>query len=156
VVSAANDYGFVTAAHAHGAEGMKRAVLGGIHSIEHGTMMTPEIMDLMKEKGTYLVATISAGKYTYEMALSDENYFPAIIRPKVLEMGPKIQETFGKAYKAGVKIAFGTDSGIENLRKLWYIRTWKDGRYYSSKRRPFRRYYDLTKNELCNERWKNL
>ncbi len=112
VVSAANDYGFVTAAHAHGAEGMKRAVLGGIHSIEHGTMMTEEIRKLMVENGTYLVPTISAGKYTMQKAMEDENYFPAIIRPKVLEMGGKIQESFGKAYKAGVKIAFGTDCGV--------------------------------------------
>lgn len=125
VVDAANDYGFVTAAHAHGAEGMKRAVIGGIHSIEHGTFMTSEIMDLMKKKGTYLVPTISAGKFVYDKAISDENFFPAIIRPKAIEVGPLIQETFGKAYKAGVKIAFGTDSGVsphgENAKEFVYM-----------------------------------
>ena len=125
VVAAANDYGFVTAAHAHGPEGMKRAVLGGIHSIEHGTMMTSEIMDLMKQKGTYLVPTISAGKFTYDMAIKDKNFFPPIIRPKVLEMGQKIQDTFGKAYKAGVKIAFGTDSAVsphgDNAKEFAYM-----------------------------------
>lgn len=125
VVAAANDYGFVTAAHAHGPEGMKRAVLGGINSIEHGTMMTSEIMDLMKQKGTYLVPTISAGKFTYEKAINDENFFPPVIRPKAIEMGQKIQETFGKAYKAGVKIAFGTDSGVsphgDNAKEFMYM-----------------------------------
>ena len=111
VVDAANDYGFVTAAHAHGAEGMKRAVLGGIHSIEHGTKMTPEVMDLMIERGTYYVPTISAGRFVAEKA-KQPGYYPAIIVPKALEIGPKIQETFSKAYKAGVKIAFGTDAGV--------------------------------------------
>ena len=125
VVAAADDYGFVTAAHAHGALGMKRAVLGGINSIEHGTFMTSEIMKLMKEKGTYLVPTISAGKFVYEKAMNDENYFPAIIRPKAIEVGPQIQATFGKAYKAGVKIAFGTDSGVsphgDNAKEFMYM-----------------------------------
>jgi imidazolonepropionase-like amidohydrolase len=111
VVKAANDYGFVTAAHAHGAEGMKRAVLGGIHSIEHGTMMTEEIMKLMKEKGTYYVPTISAGKFVAEKA-KIPGFYPAIIVPKALKIGPQIQETFARAYKYGVKIAFGTDTGV--------------------------------------------
>ena len=111
VVAAAKDYGYVTAAHAHGAEGMKRAVLGGIHSIEHGTMMTTEIMDLMIEKGTYYVPTISAGKFVAAKAKLPA-YYPTIIRPKALAIGPKIQETFAKAYKHGVKIAFGTDAGV--------------------------------------------
>jgi len=111
VVAAAKDYGYVTAAHAHGAEGMKRAVLGGIHSIEHGTMMTTEIMDLMIEKGTYYVPTISAGKFVAAKAKLPA-YYPTIIRPKALAIGPKIQETFAKAYKHGVNIAFGTDAGV--------------------------------------------
>lgn len=125
IVAAADDYGFVTAAHAHGPEGMKRAVLGGIHSIEHGTFMTPEIMELMKERGTYMVPTISAGKFVYEKAMNDENFFPPIIRPKAIEVGPQIQETFAKAYKAGVKIAFGTDSGVsphgDNAKEFMYM-----------------------------------
>lgn len=125
LVAAADDYGFVTAAHAHGPLGMKRAVLGGIHSIEHGTFMTPEIMELMKQRGTYLVPTISAGKFVYEKALNDDNFFPAIIRPKAIEVGPQIQETFGKAYKAGVKIAFGTDTGVsphgDNAKEFYYM-----------------------------------
>jgi len=124
VVQAANDYGYVTAAHAHGAEGMKRAVLGGIHSIEHGTMMSEEVMRLMKERGTYLVPTITAGKFVAEKA-EQPGYFPAIIVPKAKTIGPKIQETFKKAHKAGVKIAFGTDSGVsphgENAKEFLYM-----------------------------------
>lgn len=111
IVAAARDYGMTTAAHAHGAEGMKRAVLAGITSIEHGTLMTEEVMDLMKEKGTYYVPTISAGKFVAEKAKT-KGFYPDIIVPKALAIGPKIQETFGKAYKAGVKIAFGTDAGV--------------------------------------------
>lgn len=111
IISTANDYGMTTAAHAHGAEGMKRAVMAGITSIEHGTMMTPEIMTLMKEKGTYYVPTISAGQFVAEKA-KIKGYFPAIIVPKALSIGAGIIKTFEKAYNAGVKIAFGTDCGV--------------------------------------------
>ncbi len=124
VVAAAKDYGYVTAAHAHGAEGIKRAVLGGIHSIEHGTKMTQEVMDLMVERGTYLVPTISAGLFVAEKA-KIPGYYPSIIVPKALEIGPQIQNTFAKAYKHGVKIAFGTDAGVsphgENAKEFTYM-----------------------------------
>lgn len=112
VVDAAKDYGFVTAAHAHGKEGMKRAILGGINSIEHGTFMDEEIIELMKKHGTYLVATISAGMFVYKMATERPQYFPAVIRPKAIAIGPQIKDTFRKAYEGGVKIAFGTDTGV--------------------------------------------
>jgi imidazolonepropionase-like amidohydrolase len=111
VVQTATDYGMHVAAHCHGAEGMKRAVLAGVRSIEHGTFMTPEIMQLMKERGTYYVPTISAGRFVAEKAL-EENYFPAVVRPKAASVGPQIQDTFARAYRAGVTIAFGTDSGV--------------------------------------------
>ncbi|MGK7391894.1 MAG: amidohydrolase family protein [Candidatus Cyclobacteriaceae bacterium M2_1C_046] len=124
IVQTANDYGMVTAAHAHGAEGMKRAVEAGINSIEHGTMMTPEVMDLMKEKGTYYVPTISAGKFVAEKA-KVEGYYPAVVVPKALEVGPQIQGTFQEAYKRGVKIAFGTDAGVfphgDNAKEFQYM-----------------------------------
>ncbi len=124
IVETAKDYGMHTAAHAHGAEGMKRAVLAGINSIEHGTFMTEEIMQLMKQKGTYLVATISAGKYVEEKA-KIPGFFPDVIVPKALTVGPQIQDTFAKAYKAGVKIAFGTDSGVsphgDNAKEFLYM-----------------------------------
>ncbi len=111
IIETANDYGMTTAAHAHGAEGMKRAVMAGISSIEHGTFMTDEIMQLMKQKGTYLVPTISAGKFVAEKA-AIKGFYPDVIVPKALTVGPQIQNTFAKAYKAGVKIAFGTDAGV--------------------------------------------
>ncbi len=111
IVETAKDYGMHTAAHAHGVEGMKRAVLAGITTIEHGTKMTEEIMDLMIQKGTFYVPTISAGKFVAEQAKVPGYYHP-LVTPKALEIGPQIQETFSKAYKRGVKIAFGTDAGV--------------------------------------------
>ncbi|MCH2449740.1 MAG: amidohydrolase family protein [Gracilimonas sp.] len=111
IVRTAKEYGMHVAAHAHGAEGMKRAVEAGVLTIEHGTHMTEEIMDLMIKKGTYYVPTISAGKWVAEKA-KVEGYYPALVVPKALEIGPKIQGTFEKAYKHGVKIAFGTDAGV--------------------------------------------
>ena len=111
VVATARDYGFKVAAHAHGAEGIKRAIRGGVDTIEHGTFMDDEAIKLMKEHGTFYVPTISAGRWVYEQA-QDPNYFPPIVRPKALAVGPQIQQTFAKAYKAGVKILFGTDTGV--------------------------------------------
>lgn len=111
IVAAANDYNMTTAAHAHGAEGMKRAVLAGITTIEHGTLMNEEVMKLMVEKGTYYVPTISAGKFVAEKA-KQPGFYPAIIVPKALEIGSQIQKTFARAYEYGVPIAFGTDSGV--------------------------------------------
>ena len=111
IVATARDYGFTVAVHAHGAEGMKRAVLAGVTSIEHGTYMTQEIMDLMKERGTFYVPTILAGDWVAEKA-EEDGYFPEIVRPKAAAIGPLIQDTFARAYAAGVRIAFGTDSGV--------------------------------------------
>ena len=111
IVRTAKAYGMHVAAHAHGSEGMKRAVEAGVLTIEHGTHMTEEVMDLMIENGTYYVPTISAGKWVAEKA-KVEGYYPALVVPKALEIGPKIQNTFERAYKHGVKIAFGTDAGV--------------------------------------------
>jgi imidazolonepropionase-like amidohydrolase len=111
VVDIAKDYGFKVAAHAHGAEGMKRAVRAGVASIEHGTYMDEETFQLMKKHGTYYVPTIVAGKWVGEKSKID-GFFPEIVRPKAAEIGPLIQSTFAKAFKAGVKIAFGTDTGV--------------------------------------------
>ena len=118
IVSTANDYGLWTAAHAHGKEGMKRAVLAGINSIEHGTYMDQEIMDLMKARGTYYVPTIMAGDWVAEKA-KIPNFFPALVKPKAEKIGPQITSTFAQAYKAGVKIAFGTDSGVSAHGDNW-------------------------------------
>ena len=124
VITTAHDYGMKVAAHAHGTEGIRRAVSAGIDSIEHGTYMDDECIRLMKEKGTHFVPTISAGKWVYEQA-QDPTYFPAIVRPKALTVGPQIQQTFAKAYKAGVTIMFGTDCGVcahgTNAREFGYM-----------------------------------
>jgi imidazolonepropionase-like amidohydrolase len=124
VIETAKDYGMHTAAHAHGAEGMKRAVLAGITTIEHGTLMTEEVMDLMKQKGTFYVPTISAGRFVAEMAKVPGYYHPLVV-PKATSIGPQLQETFGKAYKRGVKIAFGTDAGVfphgDNGKEFTYM-----------------------------------
>jgi imidazolonepropionase-like amidohydrolase len=111
VVETARDYGMTVAAHAHGSEGMLRAVRAGVHTIEHGTFMTDEVMAAMKEKGTTYVPTISAGRFVAEKAKVD-GYFPAVVRPKAAAIGPQIQDTFARALKAGVRIAFGTDQGV--------------------------------------------
>jgi len=111
IVETANDFGMKVAAHAHGAEGMKRAIRAGVASIEHGTLMDEEVISLMKKRGTFLVPTITAGKSVTDSA-KIKDYYPEMVTPKALEIGPKIQASFGRAYAAGVKIAFGTDAGV--------------------------------------------
>lgn len=118
VVAAAKDYGFKVAAHAHGPEGIKRAIRGGVNSIEHGTFLDDEGIALAKQYGTYLVPTIIAGKSTADSA-KIPGYYTEIVTPKALATGPQIQATFAKAYKAGVKIAFGTDAGVFAHGKNW-------------------------------------
>jgi imidazolonepropionase-like amidohydrolase len=111
VVAIAHDYGFRVAAHAHGAEGIKRAIRGGVDSIEHGTLMDEEGMRLMKEHGTYYVPTLLAGNWVAEKA-REPGFFPPLVQPKAATIGPKLQATFGKAYKSGLRIMFGTDTGV--------------------------------------------
>lgn len=111
IVETATDYGLRVAAHAHGTEGMKRAVLAGVASIEHGTYMDEEVMGLMKERGTYFVPTILAGNWVAEKAKID-GFFPELVRPKAAAIGPLIEGTFAAAYKFGVPIVFGTDTGV--------------------------------------------
>lgn len=124
IVSTAKDYGFRVAAHAHGAEGMKRALRAGVDSIEHGTLMDDEAIALFKKHGAWYVPTISAGRYVADKA-KEEGYYSALVRPKAAAIGPQIQATFGRAYRAGVKIAFGTDAAVyphgENAREFEYM-----------------------------------
>lgn len=124
ITETAKDYGFHVAAHAHGDEGMQRAIKGGVKTIEHGTLMSEETMELMKKHDTYLVPTITAGKEVSENA-KIENYYPELVVPKALEIGPQIQDKFAQAYKKGVGIAFGTDAGVfkhgENAREFVYM-----------------------------------
>lgn len=124
ICETAKDYGFHVAAHAHGDEGMQRAILGGVTTIEHGTLMSAETMELMKKHNVYLVPTISAGKFVSEKARIP-NYYPDVIVPKALDIGPKIQNMFSRAYKAGVSIAFGTDAAVfyhgDNAKEFTYM-----------------------------------
>ena len=111
ICETAKDYGMHVAAHAHGDEGMRRAIIGGVKTIEHGTYMSDETMELMKKYDAYLVPTITAGKEVEEKA-KVPGFYPDIVVPKALAVGPQIQGTFAKAYKKGVGIAFGTDAGV--------------------------------------------
>ncbi|MBN8446493.1 MAG: amidohydrolase family protein [Gammaproteobacteria bacterium] len=124
IVETAKDYGFTVAVHAHGKEGMERAIKAGVTSIEHGTFMDNDTMKLMKTYGTYYVPTISAGKHVAEKAKTP-GYFPEMVRLKAQAIGPLIQQTFTRAYKAGVKIAFGTDAGVgmhgDNWREFVFM-----------------------------------
>lgn len=118
IVETAKDYGFRVAVHAHGAEGMKRAIRAGVNSIEHGTYMDDEAITLFKQYGTWYVPTLTAGAAVADSA-KKPGYYPELVTPKALEIGPKIKATFAKAYKAGVKIAFGTDAGVYKHGMNW-------------------------------------
>ena len=124
IINTAHDYGLTVAAHAHGLEGMRRAVNAGIDSIEHGTFMDHDLMVLMKAKGTYYVPTLSAGRWVYEQAQRPDAY-PEIVRAKALTIGPQLQKTFAEAYKAGVRVMFGTDASVFphglNAREFQYM-----------------------------------
>lgn len=124
VVETARDYGMHVAAHAHGKEGMLRAVRAGVHTIEHGTYMDEEVMQAMVEHGTWYIPTISAGKFVAEQAEIEGYYHPLVV-PKAREIGPLIQDTFARAYRYGVNIAFGTDASVfphaQNAREFEYM-----------------------------------
>ncbi len=118
IVETAKDYGFRVAVHAHGAEGMKRAIRAGVNSIEHGTYMDDEAIRLFLKYNTWYVPTLTAGAAVADSA-KKPGYYPDLVTPKALEIGPKIKATFAKAYKAGVKIAFGTDAGVYKHGLNW-------------------------------------
>jgi imidazolonepropionase-like amidohydrolase len=124
IIDAAHLLGMKVAAHAHGAAGIKAALRAGIDSIEHGSFLDDEAIALFKEHGAYLVPTIIAGK-TVESAARVPGFFPPRIAEKALKAGPLIQNAFGKAYRAGVKVAFGTDAGVyphgQNAREFEYM-----------------------------------
>lgn len=107
-------------AHAQGAEGVKNAVRAGIHSIEHGIYLDDEAIELMLKHGTYLVPTLLAPVSVLEQAESGS--IPPYALDKSREVVDIHKESISKAYKAGVKIAMGTDAGVmphgTNLREL--------------------------------------
>ncbi len=112
IVQTAHDLGVEVAAHAHGDEGIQRAVKAGVTSIEHGTFMSETTMELMKQHGTWYVPTLTAGWAVTDSARNAPGFFPEVVRVKALDIGSKIQGTLSTAYKKGVKIAFGTDAGV--------------------------------------------
>jgi imidazolonepropionase-like amidohydrolase len=103
IVETAHAMGRKTAAHAHGSMGMKDAVLAGVDSIEHGSGITEEIIQLMKQRGTYLVPTVYVGEWYQENAKNLGLPAPQAI--------PGRSENLARAFREGVKVAFGTDSG---------------------------------------------
>ena len=111
ITSTAKNYGMSVAAHAHGDEGMKLAILGGVNTIEHGSFMSEETMALMIKHNCYLIPTISAGKQVAEKA-KQPGFFPPVVARKALEIGPIHIGTMAKAYKKGVPMGFGTDAGV--------------------------------------------
>ena len=111
ITSTAKNYGMSVAAHAHGDEGMKLAIIGGVSTIEHGSFMSEETMELMIKNNCFLIPTISAGKQVAEKA-KQPGFFPPVVARKALEIGPIHQETMAKAYKKGVPMGFGTDAGV--------------------------------------------
>lgn len=123
MVDEAKMWGKKVAAHAHGTEGIKRAVKAGVASIEHGSFIDDEGIELMKQKGTYLVADI----YNDDFILAEYTKlgFPQKIIDKEKLVGRTQRENFQKAVKAGVKIAFGTDAGVyphgDNAKQFYYM-----------------------------------
>ena len=108
-------------AHAHGTNGIKAALRAGVDSIEHGTFLDDEAIALFHDTGAWLVPTMLAGATVAKMA-EIKGYFPPAIRDKARRVGPQMRDTVRRAYQAGVKIAFGTDSGVskhgQNAREL--------------------------------------
>lgn len=110
------------AAHAHGTDGINAALRAGVDSIEHGSFLDDESISLFKQTGAYLVPTLLAGRTVIDMASDPSQHMPPAIRFKAMQVGPVMRESFSKAYRGGVKIAFGTDSGVsahgENAREF--------------------------------------
>jgi imidazolonepropionase-like amidohydrolase len=115
--------GTFVAAHAHGAEGIKNAVRAGVRTIEHGSYLDDEGIQLMLQHGTWLVADIYNGDYTEEIGTRDG--WPEEILRKNRETTDIQRQNFAKAVKAGVRIAFGTDAGIyphgDNAKQFAYM-----------------------------------
>ena len=125
IVETARDLGLPVACHAHGAEGIKRAIRAGVTSIDHGSLMDDEAIQLMKKTRTWYVPTLIAGKSVADTTRAHPGYFPPVIAAKALAVGTKMQGTFARAYKGGVRVAFGTDAGVfrhgQNAREFGYM-----------------------------------
>ena len=111
IVLAAKRMGRKVASHAHGEDGIIAALEAGVASIEHGTYTGPEAIRVFKRTGAYLVPTLLAGE-TVKRAAEESDYMAETVRVKAMRVGGDMQGNFEKAHKAGVKVAFGTDSGV--------------------------------------------
>ena len=111
LVDEAHALGRKTAAHAHGATGAKRAIRAGIDSIEHGSFLDDEALQMMKAKGTYLVPTLIAS-WWLEQRLEQGRYMPPEVAAKTRAAAAAASATFRRALAAGVRIGFGTDAGV--------------------------------------------
>lgn len=111
IVATAHSMGRKVAAHAHGKGGIEAALRAGVDSIEHGSFGDKATMKLYRETGAYLVPTAIAGATVVNMA-KNTNFMAPEVRAKALAVGPQMIGMLSLAYKEGVKIAFGTDSGV--------------------------------------------
>ena len=111
VVNAAHSLGRKVASHAHGADGINAALRAGVDSIEHGSYANKESIRLFKKSGAYLVPTLLAGNTVLTMA-RDSDFMSDAIKTKAIKVASAMTSNFTKAHEAGVKIAYGTDSGV--------------------------------------------
>jgi imidazolonepropionase-like amidohydrolase len=122
IVDAAGNYGRGVAAHAHGKQGIEAALRAGVRSIEHGTYGDEETFRLFKRNDAFLVPTILAGETVTEWAADPNTFLTPPQKKKAAAVGPQMKSMVGRAHAAGVKIAFGTDSGVsrhgENAREF--------------------------------------
>jgi len=112
IVETAHALGRKVAAHAHGVEGINAALRAGVDSIEHGSFLDEESVELFKASGAYVVPTLMAGETVANIARDDPDYFIPAVREKALAVGPEMLNHFRTAVRNGVNIAFGTDSGV--------------------------------------------
>ncbi len=125
MVTAAHSLGRKIAGHAHAAGGINAALRAGFDSIEHGAFLDEESIRLFKETGAYLVATLMVGAHVLDIANDPESGMSEAVRIKARSAIPQMMDNVGKAYKAGVKIAFGTDAGEpahgDNAREFTFL-----------------------------------
>ena len=117
LVETAHDYGMKVAVHAHGAEAIRRSVVAGVDSVEHGTFMDDQDIKLMKEHGTFYCPTVYTGQFVAQQAKMGA--YPPTVAKKALEVGPQIMKTVTRAYQGGVKFAYGTDAGVYPHGQNW-------------------------------------
>lgn len=112
IIDAAHRMGRQVTAHAHGADGINSFLRAGGDSIEHGTYLDAESIRLMRRDGVYLVPTLMAGDFVARIASGPDNFFTPAQTAKALEAGPLMLDMARRAHEGGVRIAFGTDSGV--------------------------------------------